>query len=77
VLRAGDAPGGALAGEAVAILGYGNLGRTVALNLRDSGIPVRIGNREDEYADRARADGFEVNGGGWAPTAQHLCRAIV
>jgi ketol-acid reductoisomerase len=60
VLRAGDAPGGALAGEAVAILGYGNLGRTVALNLRDSGIPVRIGNREDEYADRARADGFEV-----------------
>ena len=50
----------ALAGEAVAVLGYGNLGRTAALNLRDSGLKVRIGNREDAYADRARADGFEV-----------------
>ena len=50
----------ALAGEAVAVLGYGLLGRTAALNLRDSGLKVRIGNREDAYADRARADGFEV-----------------
>lgn len=49
-----------LAGEAVAVLGYGFLGRTAALNLRDSGLKVRIGNREDAYADRARADGFEV-----------------
>jgi len=55
-----DAPEGALAGEAVAVLGYGNLGRTAALNLRDSGVKVRIGNREDEYASRARAEGFEV-----------------
>jgi ketol-acid reductoisomerase len=51
---------GALAGEAVAVLGYGNLGRTAALNLRDSGVKVRIGNREDAYAHRARAEGFEV-----------------
>ena len=50
----------ALAGEAVAVLGYGLLGRTAALNLRDSGLKVRIGNRDDAYADRARADGFEV-----------------
>jgi ketol-acid reductoisomerase len=50
----------ALAGEAVAVLGYGNLGRTAALNLRDSGVKVRIGNREDAYADRARGDGFDV-----------------
>ncbi len=60
VYRAVDAPRGALAGEAVAVLGYGNLGRTAALNLRDSGVKVRIGNREDEYADRARAEEFEV-----------------
>jgi ketol-acid reductoisomerase len=60
VYRAGDAPRGGLADEAVAVLGYGNLGRTAALNLRDSGVAVRIGNRDDEYADRARADGFEV-----------------
>lgn len=51
---------GALAGEAVAVLGYGNLGRSAALNLRDSGVKVRIGNQEDEYAGRAREEGFEV-----------------
>ena len=50
----------AVAGEAVAVLGYGLLGRTAALNLRDSGLKVRIGNRDDAYADQARADGFEV-----------------
>jgi ketol-acid reductoisomerase len=55
-----DGPSTALNGEAVAVLGYGNLGRTAALNLRDSKVKVRVGNREDEYADLARADGFEV-----------------
>src|SRR5947209_18352521 len=60
VYRTGDAPPGALDGEAVAVLGYGNVGGSPALNLRDSGVKVRVGNRDDEYADRARADGFEV-----------------
>ncbi len=60
VYHAADAPPGGLAGESVAVLGYGNLGRSAALNLRDSGAKVRIGNREDEYAALARADGFEV-----------------
>ncbi len=60
VYREADAPPGALAGESVAVLGYGHLGRTAALNLRDSGAKVRIGNREDEYAAQARAEGFEV-----------------
>jgi ketol-acid reductoisomerase len=60
VYRAADVPPGALAGESVAVLGYGNLGRTAALNLRDSGAKIRIGNREDEYAERARSEGFEV-----------------
>jgi ketol-acid reductoisomerase len=55
-----DVDTGILAGEAVAVLGYGNLGRTAALNLRDSGVKVRIGNRDDEYATQARAEGFEV-----------------
>lgn len=56
----GDVGPGALAGEAVAVLGYGHLGRHAALNLRDSGVKVRVGNREDAYAERARAEGFEV-----------------
>jgi len=60
VYRAADAPAGLLDGEAVAVLGYGHLGRTAALNLRDSGAKVRIGNRDDEYAKQARAEGFEV-----------------
>jgi ketol-acid reductoisomerase len=60
VYGAADAPPGALAGEAVAVLGYGNLGRTAALNLRDSGVKVRIGNRTDEHAARACGEGFEV-----------------
>jgi ketol-acid reductoisomerase len=60
VYRAGDAPSEGLMGETVAVLGYGNLGRSAALNLRDSGAKVRVGNREDEYAALARADGFEV-----------------
>ena len=60
VYRAADAPSAGLVGETVAVLGYGNLGRSAALNLRDSGAKVRVGNRDDEYAAEARADGFEV-----------------
>ena len=56
-----DAPKDALRGERVAVLGYGNLGRTFALNLRDSiADPPVIGNIEDSYAKQARAEGFTV-----------------
>lgn len=48
-----------LDGMTVAILGYGNQGRAQALNLRDSGATVLVGNREDSYAEQAQADGFE------------------
>lgn len=48
-----------LAGKTVAILGYGNQGRAQALNLRDSGVNVIVGNRDDSYAEQAKADGFE------------------
>lgn len=64
--RATDADPGALAGERVAVLGYGNLGRALALNLgdvaaRDGSIArVVVGNIEDEYASRARQEGFTV-----------------
>ena len=72
VYRAADAPERSLAGESVAVIGYGNLGRSAALNLRDSGVKVQIGNREDEYAARARAEGFEV-----APIARAAAEDIV
>lgn len=45
----------------IAVIGYGNQGRAQALNLRDSGAQVIIGNLQDKYSDRARVDGFEVH----------------
>jgi ketol-acid reductoisomerase len=47
-----------LHGKTVGILGFGNQGHAQALNLRDSGVQVIVGNVPDEYADRARAEGF-------------------
>jgi len=47
-----------LEGKTVAILGYGNQGRAQALNLRDSGIEVIVGNRDDDYRKVAQEDGF-------------------
>lgn len=47
-----------LTGKTVAIIGYGNQGRAQALNLRDSGISVIIGNRNDSYFEQAKTDGF-------------------
>ncbi|MGE5292886.1 MAG: NAD(P)-binding domain-containing protein [Micromonosporaceae bacterium] len=47
-----------LDGHRVAVVGYGTLGRSIALNLRDSGVAVLVGNIEDGYADQAIADGF-------------------
>ena len=44
-----------------AVIGYGNQGRAQALNLRDSGVRVIIGNLQDHYSDLARADGFQVH----------------
>ncbi len=58
---AADANPRALEGERVGVVGYGNLGSALALNLRDSGVePLVVGNISDEYADQARSDGFAV-----------------
>lgn len=47
-----------LSGKTVGVIGYGNLGRPVANNLRDSGIRLLIGVRHDETGEQARQDGF-------------------
>ncbi|NHK32487.1 MAG: ketol-acid reductoisomerase [Asgard group archaeon] len=44
----------------LAIIGYGNQGRAQALNLRDSGLEVIIGNRQDDYRKKAEKDGFQT-----------------
>ena len=44
----------------VAMMGYGNQGRSHALNLRDSGVGVVVGVREGKSADQAKEEGFAV-----------------
>jgi ketol-acid reductoisomerase len=44
----------------VGVIGYGNQGHAQAQNLRDSGVGVIVGNRDDEYKARAIEDGFDV-----------------
>jgi ketol-acid reductoisomerase len=44
----------------VAVIGYGSQGHAHALNLRDSGVEVRVGVREGKSALRARSDGLHV-----------------
>lgn len=44
----------------VAILGYGNQGRAQALNIRDSGVDIVIGQRQGASYDRATQEGFTV-----------------
>lgn len=58
IFRDADATLEPLVGKTIAIVGYGQ-GRSQALNLRDSGQRVIVGNAPDAYAAQARADGFE------------------
>jgi ketol-acid reductoisomerase len=54
-----DADLSVLEDRTVAFVGYGNQGRSQALNVRDSGVDVVVGNRDDGYRERIREDGFE------------------
>lgn len=54
-----DASLSPLEGKTVAIVGYGNQGRGQGLNLRDSGVKVVVGNRDDDYRKKATSDGFQ------------------
>jgi ketol-acid reductoisomerase len=74
-----DAAPGALAGERITVLGYGNLGQPFALNLRDSGVSssgedccLVVGNIPDEYTQKAQEDGFIV-----LPIGQATARADI
>lgn len=47
--REHDADPAVLRGTCVAVLDYGNLGRSVALNRRDGGLDVVVGGIDDEH----------------------------
>jgi len=58
IVRESEAQTDALADQQVAVIGYGNQGRSWALNLRDSGIDVVVCVRADPSREAAEADGF-------------------
>jgi ketol-acid reductoisomerase len=75
--REGDADPDGLSGQAVTVVGYGNLGRSMALNLRDSGLAVTVGNAEDDYRATAVADGFQVAGIGDAVATADVVYVLI
>ena len=68
-----DGDVGALQGQRVAVVGYGNQGRSWALNLRDSGCDPVICVRGDETRDQAITDGFEAHDVEAASEADVIC----
>ena len=49
-----------LAGRQVGIIGYGNLGRPIALNLRDSGVEVAVAENDAKRQALAVSEGFHA-----------------
>ncbi len=73
ILHEADADPSALAGQTVAVVGYGNQGRSWALNLRDSGVAVQVCVRADATREQAVADGFEAADVAAADGADVVC----
>ncbi len=60
----GDADPGVVQGKRVAVFGYGSQGHAHALNLRDSGVEVRVALHEGSRSrERAESDGLTVVSG--------------
>lgn len=68
-----DADPAAIAGARVAVVGYGNQGRSWALNLRDSGLDVLSAVRADASREQAERDGFTPVDVGEASGADVVC----
>jgi len=76
ILHEADADVGELDGMRVAVVGYGNQGRSWALNLRDSGLDVQVCVRADATRDAATADGFTAADVEAASAADVLCLLV-
>ena len=68
-----DADLGVLSGQAVAVVGYGNQGRSWALNLRESGCAPMVCVRKDATREQATQDGFDAHDLTAADEADLLC----
>jgi ketol-acid reductoisomerase len=68
-----DARASDLDGQKLVVVGYGNQGRSWALNLRDSGLDVSVCIRADHTRERAQDDGFPVLDLDAAGEADVLC----
>jgi len=68
-----DADLSLLADQSIAVVGYGNQGRSWALNLRDSGFDVRVCVRADASREQAAADGFALGAIADASRADVIC----
>jgi len=67
---------GALQGQRVAVVGYGNQGRSWALNLRDSGLDPMVCVRNDASREQAVAEGFAAADLAAASDADVICVLI-
>jgi len=68
-----DADLEAISGLSLALVGYGNQGRSWALNLRDSGLDPRVCVRNDASRTQAETDGFVVGNIEDASAADIVC----
>jgi ketol-acid reductoisomerase len=74
----GDADPALVRARKVAVLGYGSQGHAHALNLRDSGVNVIVGLREDSASRKAaEAEGLEVVPAAEAVAAADLIMVLV
>jgi len=76
IFHEGDADPGALTGQRIATIGYGNQGRSWARNLRDSGLDVTACVRNDETRATAVADGFAAGAVEDASDADVICLLV-
>lgn len=73
IFHEGDADVEIIRDSSIAVVGYGNQGRSWALNLRDSGLDVTVCVRNDETRRVAEDDGFRARELSAANDADILC----
>ena len=69
---------GVLTSRKIAVIGYGNLGRSVSLNMRDSGVgPIIVGELDGAAKEQALSDGFTVKSAAAAGSEADIVFALV